>query len=410
MPEKRIVLKNCGVIDPYDISSHLDRDGFKAFDKVRKKMTAQEVIEEVIGSGLRGRGGAGFPCGLKWELAKKTGSDQKFIICNADEGEVGAFKDRYILEKDPFTLIEGIAIAGCALGARQAYIYLRQEYHYLLDRIENAITQAVEHGFLDLMKIDIIEGAGAYICGEESALMESVEGKRGEPRYRPPFPPNKGLFGKPTIINNVETLMNIPQIILNGGDWFNGIGKKGNSGTKVFSVSGDIERPGVYELILGSELRELVVDLARGNNIQAVQVGGAAGKLIPGNMLKTLLVYETALGSGAVTVFDQSRDIIGMVYQTLRFLAEESCGKCTPCRDGIKIMSETLERIVNGEGAAGDINVLEDLSEMMRLSSLCGLGQSAPVPVLDSLKYFGSEYETRISQSIFLRSLKGIRG
>ncbi|MBL7212696.1 MAG: NADP oxidoreductase [Desulfobacteraceae bacterium] len=410
MPEKRIVLKNCGVIDPDDISSHLDKDGFKALEKVRKKMTAQEVIEEVIGSGLRGRGGAGFPCGLKWELAKKTGSDQKFIICNADEGEVGAFKDRYILEKDPFTLIEGIAIASYALGARQAYIYLRQEYHYLLDRIGNAITQAAEHGFLDLLKIDIIEGAGAYICGEESALMESVEGKRGEPRYRPPFPPKRGLFGKPTIINNVETLMNIPQIILNGGDWFNGIGKKGNSGTKVFSVSGDIESPGVYELILGSELRELVVDLARGNEIQAVQVGGASGKLIPGNMLKTPLAYETALGSGAVTVFDQSRDIVGMVYQTLRFLAEESCGKCTPCRDGTRVMVETLERIANGEGVAEDIDVLEALSEMMRLSSLCGLGQSAPVPVLDSLKYFGSEYETRISQSIFLRSLRGIRG
>jgi len=410
MPEKQIVLKNCGMINPNDLTSYLDRDGFKGLEKVWEKMTRQEVIEQIKASGLRGRGGAGFPCGLKWELARKGESDQRFLICNADEGEVGTYKDRYILENDPFTLIEGIAIASYAIDAKDAYIYLREEYRYLLDRLKNAINQGYEKGFLQPLSIDIVEGAGAYICGEESALMESIEGKRGEARYRPPFPPTKGLFGKPTVINNVETLMNIPQIVLNGSDWFHSIGTEKSKGTKVFSVSGDVGRPGVYELVLGSELRELVIDLAKAKDVQAVQVGGAAGRIIPVSRLNTSLSYENVLGSGAVTVFDRSRDMIDVIYQTLRFFAEESCGKCVPCREGTEVMIEILGRVVKGEGVAEDIEILEELSAVMSHSSLCGLGQSAPVPVLDSLEHFRNEYETRINQSIFLRSLRGIKG
>ena len=410
MPEKRIVLKNCGMINPNDINSYLGGDGFKGLEKAREKMTRQEVIEEIKASGLRGRGGAGFPCGLKWEMARRTESDKRFLICNADEGEVGTYKDRYILENDPFTLIEGIAIASYAIDAKDAYIYLREEYHYLLDRLKNTVHQGYEKGFLQPLNIDIVEGAGAYICGEESALMESIEGKRGEVRYRPPFPPTKGLFGKPTVINNVETLMNIPQIVLNGSDWFHSIGTEKSKGTKVFSVSGDVGRPGVYELVLGSDLRELVIDLAKAKDVQAVQVGGAAGRIIPVNRLNIPLSYETALGSGAVTVFNRSRDMIDMIYQTLRFFVEESCGKCVPCREGTEVMIEILGRMVKGEGIAEDIKILEELSEVMNHSSLCGFGQSAPVPVLDSLEHFRNEYETRINQSIFLRSLREIKG
>ena len=409
MPEKRIVLKNCGVIDPRDISTYLERGGFKALEKARRHMTPEKIIEEVEASGLRGRGGAGFPCGRKWELARKAQGDEKFLICNADEGDVGTFKDRYILEHDPFTLIEAMAIAGYAIGASKAYIYLRGEYHFLLDLLMNAIQQAREKGFLEALDIQICEGAGAYICGEESALMDSIEGKRGEARYRPPFPPTKGLWEKPTIINNVETLMNIPQIILNGGDWFNKLGTKESKGTKVFSVSGDVEKPGVYELSLGSQLKEIVEDLALAKDFKMVQVGGATGGIIPYSMIRTPLSYETILGSGAVTVFDQNRDVIDFVYRTAEFLAEESCGKCTPCREGTEVMVEILGRLTRGEGVQEDIGALEDLSKVMMLSSLCGLGQAAPIPVLDTLRYFRNEYENRISQSVFLRSLRGIK-
>ena len=293
MPEKRIVLRNCGVIDPRQITTYLDRDGFKALEKTTRELTGEQVIEEIKASGLRGRGGAGFPCGLKWELARKAHGDEKYVICNADEGEVGTFKDRYILENDPFTLIEAMAIAGYTIGAGRGYIYLRAEYHYLLELLTNAIGQAKEGGFLEHFDIDIREGAGAYVCGEESALMDSIEGKRGEARYRPPFPPTKGLWGKPTIINNVETLMNIPQVILNGAHWFNQLGTERSKGTKVFSVSGDVKRPGVYELILGSPLRELVEDLALAEQVKMVQVGGATGRIIPGEMIDTPLAFET---------------------------------------------------------------------------------------------------------------------
>lgn len=406
MPEKRVVLRNCGVIDPDDISSYLERDGFKALEKVLGKMNEDGVIEEIKSSGLKGRGGAGFPCGLKWELARKTESDQKYLICNADEGEVGTFKDRYIMENDPFSLIEGIAIAGYAIGARKSYIYLREEYHFLLNRLKGAVEQAADRGFLKHVEIEIVEGAGAYVCGEESALMESIEGKRGESRYRPPFPPVKGLFDRPTIINNVETLMNIPGIILNGSKWFKGIGTEGSEGTKVFSLSGDVENPGIFELELGSTLRELVESFGKAKGIKAVQVGGASGRIFPSGMLDTPLSYSTALGSGSVTVFDESRDMIDMVYQTTCFFAEESCGKCTPCREGLEVMVEILGRIMSGDGLSGDLKVLEDLSETMKLSSLCGLGQSSPNMLLDTLKYFGNEFENRIKQADILRMIR----
>ncbi len=398
MPEKRIVLKNCEVVDPESITTYMDRDGFQAWQKVLDEMTPEQVIEEVKASGLRGRGGAGFPCGLKWGLAREAPGDEKYVICNADEGEVGTFKDRYILENDPFTLIEGIAIAAYAVGAKRGYIYLRAEYYHLLDSLMKAIGQAREKGFLEYLDIDIHEGAGAYVCGEESALMDSIEGRRGEVRYRPPFPPTKGLWGKPTIINNVETLMNIPQIILNGADWFNQVGTERSKGTKVFSVSGDVEKPGVYELVLGSQLRELVMDLASAKKVKMVQVGGATGRIIPYAMIDTPLSFETILGAGAVTVFDESRDIIDVVYRSMEFLAEESCGKCAPCREGTEAMVEILERFSKGEGMEKDIGLLEELSNAMMLSSLCGLGQAAPIPVMDSLQYFGDDYESRIKQ------------
>jgi NADH:ubiquinone oxidoreductase subunit F (NADH-binding) len=399
-------LKNCGVINPKDIHSYLRKDGFVALEKA-KEMTPEKIIEEVTASSLLGRGGAGFPCGLKWRLARDNPGDGKFLICNADEGEVGTFKDRYILEHDPFTLIEAIAIAGFAVGARKAYIYLRAEYHYLFDLILNAIRQAKEKGFLKHLEIDLREGAGAYMCGEESGLMNSIEGMRGEARYKPPFPPSRGLWESPTVINNVETLMNIPPIILNGSQWFKKMGTEKSKGTKVFSVSGDVENPGVYELELGSKLAELVIELASAKNVKMVQVGGATGRIIPPSMIDTPLSYETFLGSGAVTVYGEDRDVIDVMYRNMQFLAEESCGKCTPCREGTEAMVEVLERLARGEGAKDDMEVIEDLSSVMMLSSLCGLGQAASVPVLDTLTYFRKDYEARIEQSIFLRSLRG---
>jgi NADH:ubiquinone oxidoreductase subunit F (NADH-binding) len=405
--ETRIVLRNCEAIDPDDIATYLKRDGFKALDTARK-MGPEEVISQVKTSKLMGRGGAGFPCGVKWELARKAPEKEKFIICNADEGEVGTFKDRYIIQHDPFGLIEGLAIAAHAIGANKAYIYLRGEYHFLLDNLTGACDQVRQKGYLDGLDIEIREGAGSYICGEESALMSSIEGKRPEARYRPPFPPSKGLWEKPTVINNVETLMNVPPIISQGASWFAGMGTKESTGTKVFSVSGDVQRPGVYEVVMGSSLSEVVTELAGATEVKMVQVGGATGGIVPASMIETPLSYETVLGSGAITVFDNTRDVIDFVYRTMEFLREESCGKCAPCREGTEVMVEILGRLAKGEGMHEDIGVLEELSSVMKLSSLCGLGQAAPIPVLDTLKYFRNDYENRIKQSVFLRALRGI--
>jgi NADH:ubiquinone oxidoreductase subunit F (NADH-binding) len=408
--EKRVVLKNCGQIDPKSIHAFLKKDGFAALEKAKKRMSPEAVIEEVTASGLRGRGGAGFSCGLKWKLAREriardNIADEKFIICNADEGEVGTFKDRYLLENDPFTLIEAIAIAGWAVGARKAFIYLRAEYHHLAGLILNAISQAKAKGFLKHLDIELREGAGSYMCGEESGLMNSIEGLRGEARYKPPFPPEKGLWEMPTVIQNVETLMNVPQIILNGSAWFRKIGTERSKGTKVFSVSGDVEKPGVYELELGSTLSTLVIELASARETKMAQVGGACGRIIPADKMDIPLAYESVLGSGAVTVFDRTRDVIDVMYRNMEFLSEESCGRCAPCRDGLEVMIEILGRLADGEGAPEDIGALEDLAKVMSLSALCGLGQTASLPLMDTLNYFRKEYESRIEQSVFLRTL-----
>ncbi|MGB2878552.1 MAG: NADH-ubiquinone oxidoreductase-F iron-sulfur binding region domain-containing protein [Dehalococcoidales bacterium] len=398
MPQQRIVLKNCDVIDPGRIESCLENGGFQALAKARREMTPEQITDEIKASGLRGRGGAGFPCGIKWEGARTAPGDEKYVICNADEGEVGTFKDRYILEKDPYTLIEGILIAGRAIGAKQGYIYLRAEYHFLLDRLQKAVDRAKEKGFLDGFNLEIREGAGAYICGEESALMDSIEGKRGEARYRPPFPTTSGLWGKPTIINNVETLMNIPQIVLNGAGWFSQMGTERSKGTKVFSVSGDVDKPGVYEMVLGSPLRELVEELAMAKGVKLVQIGGATGRILPCAQIDTPLAFEAVLGAGAVTVYNESRDVIDIVHRTMEFLVEESCGKCTPCRQGTEVMAEVLGKFHRGEGSLKELQNLEDLSSAMMLSSLCGLGQAAPNPVMDSLQHFRAEYESRVAK------------
>ncbi|MBW1784528.1 MAG: SLBB domain-containing protein, partial [Deltaproteobacteria bacterium] len=311
------------------------------------------------------------------------------------------------LEKDPFSLIEGILIGCYALEVRHAFLYLREEYSFLAERLHKAIDQAAGEGFCDGVVIKLVQGAGAYVCGEESALMESIEGKRGEPRYRPPFPTDRGLFGKPTVVNNVETLMNIPWIITHGARSFREIGVAGNAGTKVFCVSGDVERPGVYELALGSALEEIVYEHAGARDVQMVQVGGGGGRIVPVEKIDLPLTYETALGSGAVMVMDRQRDILEVVHCALEFFAEESCGKCAPCREGTEVLLATLNRIREGNGVPGDLQAMEELGTVMQMSSLCGLGQSAPVPLLDSLKYYRSVYESRIEQSRFVLGLRG---
>jgi NADH-quinone oxidoreductase subunit F len=405
--EKRIVLSRCGSIDPRDIGTYLAKGGFSGFVKARDKMKPDSIIAEVKKSGLTGRGGAGFNTGLKWELAHHAKAKEKYLLCNADEGEVGAFKDKYILSNDPFGLIEGMLIAGLAIGAQQAFIYLRNEYHFLYGTLGRAIGQAREKGYLKHMDIRVFEGAGAYICGEESALMNSIEGMRGESRYKPPYPPTRGLWGLPTIINNVETLMNVPHIINNGAAWFSAMGTGRSKGTKVFSVSGDAGRPGVYELEMGSTLRELVVELAGAEDVKAVQIGGATGNILPASMLDTPLSHETCLGSGAVVALNSGRDIIDVVHNNMHFLNDESCGKCTPCREGTEVMLEIYGRLMSGEGHEKDIISLDSLASAMAVSSLCGLGQAAAIPVLDSLKYFYNDYIDRINQSHFLRSYLG---
>jgi len=403
-----IVLKNCGVIDPADLGTYLQNDGFKALTKAKELMSPEAVIEEIKASGLKGRGGAGFSCGLKWELAQQNQNEDKILICNADESEVGTFKDRYILEKDPFSVIEGIAIATYALGAKSAYLYLRAEYGYLMEALSQALEQVASRKLISGLEFRLQLGAGAYICGEESALMNSLEGRRGDARLKPPFPVDKGLWDQPTVINNVETLVNIPAIILNGAHWFRQIGTEQSKGTKVFSVSGDVEKPGVYELPMGTTL-SMLVDMAGASNIKAVQVGGASGSIIPASKLDIPLCFESLLGSGGITVFDQSRDIIEMILQNIRFLSEESCGQCTPCREGLEVMMEIFTRLGNMEGQSEDLDVLADISEVMGSSSISGLGQAAPIPIIDSLKYFRPEYDDRIDKSALIRRVNIIR-
>jgi NADH:ubiquinone oxidoreductase subunit F (NADH-binding) len=395
MPERRIVLRNCGIIDPRKIDTYIARDGFRGLEKALS-IGPDQVIEELKASSLRGRGGAGFPAGMKLEMARKAPGDEKYVICNADEGEVGTFKDRYIIQNDPFTIVEGTAIAAFAVGCRKAFIYLRAEYHYLLDILQGAVDQARERGYLRHVDITIREGAGAYVCGEESALMDSIEGKRGEVRYRPPFPTIAGLWRQPTTINNVETMSNLPPILLNGASWFTGIGTERSKGTKVFSLSGDVANPGVYEMVLGSALSELVADLGGARDVKAVQIGGATGRIVPATNLATALSFETVLGAGAVTVYNKSRDMVDILHRTEEFLAEESCGKCFPCREGTQNLASILEKLVRHEGSTGDLKLLEELSRTMMLASSCGLGQAAPTPVLDALQNFKADFEEKI--------------
>lgn len=397
MPQKQVVLKNCKIIDPKDINTFIENDGFKALSKAMEEMSPEDVINEIKDSGLRGRGGAGFPTGLKLEFTRKSPEEEKFIICNADEGEVGTFKDRYIIEHDPFSLIEGIAIAGYAIGSSKGYVYLRGEYFSrLFDILKNAIDQAKAKKLLNI-DIEIQVGAGAYVCGEETALIESIEGKRGDVRYRPPFPPSEGLWSKPTSVNNVETLMNLPFIILNGADCFSAMGTEDSKGTKVFSVSGDVRKPGVYELEMGSSLRELIEEFAQAEDVQMMQIGGASGRVVPYDMVDTALSFETVLGAGGVIVFNRSRDVIELARRTMDFFEEESCGKCAPCREGTKRMVEIIQRLENHRGRKKDLKLIEELAETMMLASLCGLGQAAPNFVVDTLKQYRDEYESRIN-------------
>jgi NADH:ubiquinone oxidoreductase subunit F (NADH-binding) len=407
MPEKKILLEGCIGGESSDISEYIAKGGFRAWEKVRREMTPFEVIEEVRISRLRGRGGAGFPCGSKWKMVSETASDEKYFICNADEGEVGTFKDRYLIENAPFSLIEGILIGSYAIGATRAYLYLREEYSFMGGKLRSAIAPVRLKGLSDGLEIRLVHGAGAYVCGEESALLESIEGKRGEPRFKPPFPAEVGLFGKPTVINNVETLMNIPLILLNGGIWFASIGTEESSGTKIFCVSGDVKRPGVYELVMGSRLSE-ILELAGAEEVGLVQVGGAAGHLVPENGLDLALGYETKLGSGAVIIMNKSRDVIEVIYNIMEFFQDESCGKCTPCREGTAALMEILRRFIEGDAVTEDMDALMEISEAMRLSSLCGLGQSAPTALLDGLTFYREDFEKRLEQSVFLRGMRGV--
>lgn len=413
--QHRIVLKNCGLIDPENIDEYIAFDGYKALEKVLTKMTPDEVIKEVSDSGLRGRGGAGFPTGRKWQFAKDSQDSQKYVACNADEGDPGAFMDRSVLEGDPHTIVEAMAIAGYAIGANKGYVYVRAEYPIAVHRLSIAIEQAREYGLLgkNIMgtnfefDLEIRLGAGAFVCGEETALMESVEGRRGEPRPRPPFPAVKGLFGKPTLLNNVETYANITQIILNGSSWYASIGTEKSKGTKVFALGGNINNVGLVEVPMGITLREIVYDIGggipNGREFKAAQTGGPSGGCIPMQNLDTPIDYESLsaigsmMGSGGLIIMDDNTCMVNLARFFLDFTVDESCGKCPPCRIGTKRMLEILERLVNGKGKNGDIEKLEKLALNIKRSSLCGLGQTAPNPVLSTLKYFRDEYDAHIN-------------
>ncbi len=414
--QKRIVLRNCGVIDPESIDDYLAADGYKAIDKVLRSMSPQEVISEVTNSGLRGRGGAGFPTGIKWGFARKSPGAQKYIICNADEGDPGAFMDRSVLESDPHSVIEGMLIAGYAVGASEGYIYVRAEYPFAVQRLEVALARAREAGFIGNsilgydfdFNIKIRQGAGAFVCGEETALIMSLEGRRGMPRFRPPFPAQSGLWGKPTTINNVETLANIPWIILHGAETYSKYGTEKSKGTKVFALAGKIARGGLIEVPMGITIREIVFDIGGGTStglgFKAIQIGGPSGGVIPASLADTPIDYESVtntgaiMGSGGLIVMDTSSCMIDIAKFFLNFTQAESCGKCTFCRIGTLRMLEVLQRITEGNGKEGDIELLEELARNVKRASLCGLGQTAPNPVLTTIKYFRDEYEAHIHE------------
>jgi NADH-quinone oxidoreductase subunit F len=414
--QRRIVLRNCGVIDPESIDDYLEADGYKAIEGVLHGMSPQEVIDEVTESGLRGRGGAGFPTGVKWGFARKSPGSPKYVICNADEGDPGAFMDRSVLESDPHSVIEGMLIAAYAIGASEGYIYVRAEYPLAIRRLEIALAQARERGLigegvLDYdfdFNISIRQGAGAFVCGEETALMMSIEGRRGMPNFRPPFPAQSGLWGKPTNINNVETLANVPWIILHGAGAFSAYGTEKSKGTKVFALAGKVARGGLIEVPMGISLKEIVFDIGGGTSsgldFKAVQIGGPSGGVIPASLAGTPVDYESVtqtgaiMGSGGLIVMDESACMVDVAKFFLNFTQDESCGKCTFCRIGTLRMLEVLDRITRGEGKEEDIKLLEELAQGVKKASLCGLGQTAPNPVLTTLRYFRDEYEAHIHE------------
>ncbi|MEG0571252.1 MAG: NADH-quinone oxidoreductase subunit NuoF [Oscillospiraceae bacterium] len=408
--QHRVALKNCGVINPENIDEYIALDGYQALGDCLTKFTPQEVIQTIKDSGLRGRGGGGFPTGLKWDFAAKNEAEQKYVCCNADEGDPGAFMDRSILEGDPHVLIEAMAIAGYAIGATQGYVYVRAEYPIAVHRLQIAIDQAREYGLLgdDIFgtgfKFDISLrlGAGAFVCGEETALLTSIEGSRGEPRPRPPFPAVKGLFGMPTILNNVETYSNVPQIILKGADWFSSIGTPKSKGTKVFALGGKINNTGLVEVPMGTTLREIVEEIGggipNGKKFKSAQTGGPSGGCIPASLMDIEIDYDNLLsigsmmGSGGLIVMDEDTCMVDIAKFFLEFTVDESCGKCTPCRVGTKRMHEILEQICKGNATLEDLDKLEELCYQVKASALCGLGQTAPNPVLSTLRYFRDEY------------------
>lgn len=410
----RIALRNCGVINPENIDEYLACDGYKAVTKVLTEMTPAEVISVVKESGLRGRGGGGFPTGLKWKFAAKQDNTVKYIICNADEGDPGAFMDRAILEGDPHSVIEAMIIGGYAIGAHQGFIYVRAEYPVAVERLKIAIEQAQAYGFLGDNSLDsgfnfnleIRLGAGAFVCGEETALMNSIEGKRGIPKPKPPFPAVSGLFGKPTVINNVETFANIPSIILRGAEWFAGIGTEKSKGTKVFALGGKIKNTGLAEVPMGITLREIIYDIGGGiiddKKFKAVQTGGPSGGCITALNLDTPIDYDnltrigSMMGSGGMIVMDEDNCMVDVARFYLDFIKDESCGKCTPCRIGTTRLLEILDRITEGKGTMEDLDKLQFLAEQIKAASLCGLGQTAPNPVLSTLKYFWDEYRAHV--------------
>ena len=409
--QKRIALKNCGVINPEDIDEYIAFDGYKALEKVLTSMTQDEVIDEITKSGLRGRGGAGFPTGKKWAFTKASEADQKYVVCNADEGDPGAFMDRSLLEGDPHSVIEAMMIAAYSIGANKGYIYVRAEYPIAVKRLQIAIDQAKEYGIIGKnifdtgfdFDIEIRLGAGAFVCGEETALLESIEGKRGQPRVKPPFPAVSGLWGKPTLINNVETYANITRIILNGANWYSSIGTENSKGTKVFALGGNVNNIGLVEVPMGTTLREIVFDIGGGipnkREFKAAQTGGPSGGCIPAKYLDTPIDYESLkeigsmMGSGGMIIMDDTKCMVNLSKFYLEFTVSESCGKCNPCRIGTKRMLEILEKLCNGKGTLEDIDKLEKLGHNIIKSSVCGLGQTAPNPVLSSLKYFRDEFE-----------------
>ncbi len=414
--QKRVALRNCGVINPENIDEYIAFDGYRALAKALTEMSRDDVIDVILRSGLRGRGGAGFPTGLKWKFAKAPESDVKYVCCNADEGDPGAFMDRSVLEGDPHAVLEAMAIAGYAIGSQQGYIYVRAEYPIAVKRLRIAIDQAREMGLLgkDIFgtgfnfDIDLRLGSGAFVCGEETALMASIEGGRGEPHPRPPFPAIKGLFGKPTILNNVETLANVCQIILNGPEWFASMGTEKSKGTKVFALGGKINNTGLVEIPMGTTLREVIFEIGggipNGKKFKAAQTGGPSGGCIPAEHLDIPIDYDnliaigSMMGSGGMIVMDEDNCMVNIAKFFLEFTVDESCGKCPPCRIGTRRMLEILNKICSGKGEDGDIEKLEKLAKNIKASALCGLGQTAPNPVLSTLRYFRDEYEAHIYQ------------